>query len=163
MYRKRSEAATPDLSGDDPHADQIPLSRAIPMWGAISAKGFQAMTYHKTKKLTAQEWIKTMRAGRVSAAIQKLKTSRNGPYRIICDNEGFLTAKDTRPLYRRHNIQLVPIPPRSPDLNPIERYWGWLRTQLRLRDLRDLRDGKPALGKMAYKARVKAFLKTRKA
>ena len=28
---------------------------------------------------------------------------------------------------------------------------------------RDLRDGKPALGKMAYKARVKAFLKTRKA
>ena len=38
-----------------------------------------------------------------------------------------------------------------------------MRTQLRLRDLRDLRDGKPALGKMAYKARVKAFLKTRKA
>ena len=33
-------------------------------------------------------------------------------------------AKDTRPLHRRRNVQLVSIPARSPDLNPIERFWG---------------------------------------
>ena len=44
-----------------------------------------------------------------------------------------------------------------------ERFWGWLKSQLRKQDLEDLRKGRPALGKFAYKARVRAFLKTKKA
>ena len=60
-------------------------------------------------------------------------------------------------------MELLSIPPRSPDLNPIERYWGWLRRQLRLKDLEDLRKKRRPLGKTAYKARVRAFLKTAKA
>ena len=33
MYRKKSEACTPELAGDDPYAKQVPMNRAIPMWG----------------------------------------------------------------------------------------------------------------------------------
>ena len=48
-------------------------------------------------------------------------------------------------------------------MNPIESFWGWLRGRLRARDLDDLKRGRPSLGKTAYKRRVKALLRTKKA
>ena len=36
MYRKPEERALPGLAGACPYAEQIPLSRAIPLWGGIS-------------------------------------------------------------------------------------------------------------------------------
>ncbi len=163
MWRKRGEAAKPELSGDDPYADQIPLSRALPLWGAISAKGYADIVYHKTKKVDSDEWLSTLRSGSLMTAVRQLRSTRSGPYRLLCDNERFLNARPCRPVYERHNIELLQIPPRSPDLNPIERFWGWLRKWLRLKDFQDLRRGRPALGKTAFKARVKAFLRTQKA
>ena len=50
-----------------------------------------------------------------------------------------------------------------PRLNPIESFWGWLRGELRRRDLKDLRLQKPALNKVQYKQRVKEVLRTIKA
>ena len=60
-------------------------------------------------------------------------------------------------------IKPLQIPPRSPDLNPIEMFWSWLRKQLRHLDLEDLRRRRRAIGKAAFKARVKAVLRSRKA
>eukprot|EP00973_Karenia_brevis_P010091 1366415-Karenia_brevis.AAC.1 len=153
MWRKRGEAAKPELSGDDPYADQIPLARALPLWGAISAKGYSDIVYHKTKKLSVPEWVGAIRSGHVMSAVRQLRSTRSGPYRLLCDNETFLNATACRPLYTRHKIELLHIPPRSPDLNPIERFWGWLRRELRLKDFQDLRAGRPTLGKTALKAR----------
>ena len=65
--------------------------------------------------------------------------------------------------YQTKHIKLLHIPAKSPDLNPIESFWGWMRAQLRRRDLQDLRAGRPPLGKMAYKVRLTRFLKTRRA
>ena len=58
---------------------------------------------------------------------------------------------------------LWPIPARSPDLNPIERFWGWLRAELRRRDLQDLQAKKAALSKSEYLTRARSVLKTKKA
>ena len=44
--------------------------------------------------------------------------------------------------------------PKSPDLNPVEMFWGWLRKKLRSMDLEDLRKKRRPLGKTAYTARV---------
>ena len=55
------------------------------------------------------------------------------------------------------------IPARSPDLNPIEMFWAWLRKELRKRDLEDLRLKRPVLSKCLYMRRVRAVLRTRKA
>ena len=52
--------------------------------------------------------------------------------------------------------------PRSPDLNPVEKYWAWLRRQLRRLDLRDAVQKKPVLEKPAYRARVQRVMKTAK-
>jgi len=164
MYRKRSEACKPELSGDDPYADQIPLSRAIPLWGAISSAGYRDIFYHKTKKVNTEEWLKALNKGKLLKAVRELQPWRPaGPRRILCDNESFIKSKGSKKYYKKNNIELLCIPPRSPDLNPIEMYWAWLRKALRRQELSDLRAKKPALGKTAYRARIKAFLKTKKA
>jgi transposase len=164
MYRKDTEAASPALAGEDPYAEQVPLARAIPLWGAISSSGFQEITYHVTKKLNKEQWKDVIKEGKLMTAARKLQPGRHaGPRRLLCDNESFLSAKVVRPLYAKRRVRLMHIPPRSPDLNPIESFWGWLRGELRRRDLEDLRLKKPALNKVQYKRRVKEVLRTGKA
>ena len=51
-------------------------------------------------------------------------------------------------------MTLLRIPAKSPDLNPVERFWAWLRKRLRALDLADAVAKRPVLGKTAYKARV---------
>ena len=164
MWRKKGEAASPELAGEDPYADQIPIARAIPFWGAISAKGYCDVIYHKSKKLSKSEWGNdALKSGRLLAAVKQLRSTRSGPYRVLCDNESFLDCEEANQYYAKHNIKLLHIPPRSPDLNPIEMFWNFVRKHLRRKDLADLRAGRPALGKMGVKTRLKAFLKTKRA
>jgi len=64
--------------------------------------------------------------------------------------------------YRAKKITLWDVPAKSPDMNPIEMYWGWIRRKLRLMDLADLRLKRRPLGKSAYIIRVKNVMKTEK-
>ena len=81
----------------------------------------------------------------------------HGPWFVLCDNEAFLRTRDSAAAHAAANVILWSVPPRSPDLNPIEKFWAWLRNRLRQRDLEDLQAGRPALGKTAFKARVRAI------
>ena len=65
--------------------------------------------------------------------------------------------------YASKKIRLWDVPPKSPDLNPIEMFWGWIRKKLRNMDLADLRSKRPPLGKAAYTARLKGVLRSQKA
>ena len=65
--------------------------------------------------------------------------------------------------YRATGIGLWSVPPKSPDLNPVEMFWGWLRKKLRSMDLEDLRRRRRPLGKTACTAKVKGVLKSAKA
>ena len=65
--------------------------------------------------------------------------------------------------HKKAHVQLWKIPPKSPDLNPVERFWAWLRKKLLAMDLQDAVRKKKVLGKAAYAARVKRVLKTKKA
>ena len=44
-------------------------------------------------------------------------------------------------------------------MNPIERFWAWLKKKLRTMDLADALKGRPVLGKMAYIERARRVLK----
>ena len=59
-------------------------------------------------------------------------------------------------------MKLWRIPSKSPDLNPIERFWSHLKKHLRHMDLADAVKGRPALGKTAYRQRVRRVLATKK-
>ena len=128
MWRKPAEAALPELAGDDPYGQQVPLGRAVPMWGGISGGGFAIVTLHKKKKLTADEWAGYVKAGKLRGAIKRIKPVKpHGPWAVLCDNEGFLNAAKTSAAHRVAKVMLWRVPPRCPDLNPVEKFWGWLR------------------------------------
>ena len=165
MWRKPGETAVPELAGADPYSDQVPIFRAVPLWGAISASGFQEIVYHKNRKMKNDEWINgALKSGKLMAAVRKLQPGRHeGSRRLICDGEKFLQVKECKIFYAKKNLVLKVIPPKSPDLNPIESFWGWLRRAMRLRDLEDMRKGRAPLGKTAWKRRLSNVLKSTKA
>ena len=81
--------------------------------------------------------------------------NQRGPWKILCDGESFLRAKISKKAHKQHKVKLWRVPAKSPDLNPVERFWAGLRKRLRVADLKDLQQGRPVLGKMAYQARVR--------
>ena len=82
---------------------------------------------------------------------------------MLCDNGQFLTSAVAQAAHRRVNIKLWHVPPHSPDLNPVERFWSWLRRKLRAMGLKDATLGRRVLSKASYKARVVRLLRTQKA
>jgi transposase len=163
MWRKPEESASPELAGDDPFGKQVPIGRAIPIWGGISEGGFSVVLHHPKKKVHATEWAEAVNKGKLTQAVKALRpVAHKGPWNILCDNESFLSTAICREAHAKHKIKLHHIPAKSPDLNPVERYWGWLRKQMRAKDLADLRAGRPVLGKTAYRQRLMRFLKTKK-
>ena len=70
---------------------------------------------------------------------------------------------NSHPCHQRTKVRLWHIPARSPDLNPVENFWGWLRKELRRRDLADMVNRRPVLNKMAYRARDREVCRSAKA
>ena len=48
-------------------------------------------------------------------------------------------------------------------MNPVERYWSWLRRAVLKKDLEDLSKGRPVPGRTAYIARIRAINRSKKA
>lgn len=163
-WRKPSEAYLHDLAGADKYHKQAPLSRLIPLWGGCSASGFAPIVWHERRKMDEDEWVEAMEAGHVTDALKALQPVRpRGPWVVLSDNESFLKTDAANAFYRKAGIKMWFIPPRSPDLNPIEKFWSWLRRELRRRDLLDLQARKAVLPKADYLRRVKGVLRSRKA
>ena len=83
-----------------------------------------------------------------------------GPWRILCDNESFLRAPAAAAAHARARVELWHIPPRSPDLNPVEKFWSWLRARLRAMDLADLKARRVPVRKAVFEARVRSLART---
>ena len=165
MWRKPGEAAHPELAGSDPYSKQVPLSQAIPLWGGIGPGGFAPVTYHKNKKLKAVDWERVLKKdglGKAVRAVQRKRVPKSARLRVVCDNEGFLKSSLAKKLYRPNGVFLTHVPKRSPDLNPVEKYWAWLRKELQKKDLQDLKAGRPVLTKAAYRRRVQQLTQTKR-
>ena len=145
------------------------------MWGALEGgrvAGYEAtivashfpMKLVRMRKTNLWEWFDAVQAGKLTGAIKTLNPAkRGGPYTVLCDGEGFLHAKMLQPLSRRKNIVLWQCPAKSPDLNPVEMFWGWMRKKLRKMDMADLRAKRAPLDKAAYTARIKSVMRSAKA
>ena len=100
----------------------------------------------------------------MKSAVKSLRPGSVGSLgHVLCDNESFLRAPASRAAYRAQGIKLWDMPPRSPDFNPVVKFRGWLKKRLRQMDLEDLKAKRPRLGKIAYRHRVRAVCRTRKA
>jgi len=165
MWRKPGEAASNVLAGNLEYSKQVPMNRAIPLWGGVSRKGFAVVLYHlDSKKLNEDDWSEAVRAGKLTSAIKSLRPSKpNGPWRVLTDNESFLRTPLVKAAYRKAKVTLWAVPPKSPDLNPVERFWSWLRRRLRALDLADVRARRRPLSKAAYVRRVQSVIRSQKA
>ena len=164
MWRKANEANLPQLAGTDKYDKQVPLHRAIPLWGGLSEDGFAPVLWHAQKKTNQVEWSQAVRDGKVTEALRILNPKKkSGPWTILCDGESFLRAKQSMAAYAFKKIVLWDVPAKSPDLNPIEMFWGWVRKKLRRMDLDDLRRKRHPLEKAAYTARVRSTMRSWKA
>ena len=54
-------------------------------------------------------------------------------------------------------------PPRSPDLNPVELFWGWVRKRLQKLDLDDLVAERSPVTRRQLTARLRGILQTQRA
>eukprot|EP00435_Cladocopium_sp_Y103_P037481 s2657_g9.t3 len=123
--------------------------------------GFATVVFHAKKKLTKAEWIRVLQAGKLASAIKSLRpVKKDGPWHVLCDNEAFLVSRDCQAEHRKAKVNLWRIPAKSPDLNPIERFWAYLRKRLNKLDLQDALKKRPWIGKLAYKTRIKNVLKS---
>ena len=164
VWRKEDEEHTEDLAGGTKYDKQFKGSRAVPLWGGIGPGGFGLVMFHERRKVNQSEWSAAVDSGNLLQACKACRPDRErGPWRLLCDNESFLNAPQSRAAHRRAGVQLWQIPQRSPDLNPVEMYWAWLRKRLREMDLDDLNKKRPPVGKIALKARVRSLLKSDKA
>lgn len=78
-----------------------------------------------------------------SFLLQVVKTYGNRKVVMVLDNVPYHHAKRLKPILERYNhrIELVYLPPYSPDLNPIERVWWYMRKKItHNRYVQDLKD-----------------------
>ena len=164
VWRKKSEALHDDTLGKDSYGHQIPKSRTVPLWGGVSSGGCAVICFHKNRKLTSNEWAKRVDAGKLTTACKTAHATRQrGPWQIICDGEAFLHAPASRAAYKRAGVKLWQIPAYSPDLNPVEKFWSWLRRKLRRMDLADLIAKRPPVTKAQLQQRVRKIMTTKEA
>ena len=94
-------------------------------------------------------------------AVKPVKAS--GPWTVLCDNETFLRTKACSDAHKAAKVKLWSVLQKSPDCNPVDRFWAWLRKRLRAMDLKDAVAKRPVLGKTAYKARVRNLCRSKQA
>ena len=146
IWRRKDEQNLPKPAGHDHYQKQVPPSRMIPLWGGVGPGGFAPILWHSERKTNHEEWSAAVRAGSLTSALRAVNPGkRTGPWKVLCDNESFLEHAESLEAYRKPRISLVHIPAKSPDVNPVEKFWGWARKRLHKMDLADLSAGRVCL------------------
>ena len=164
MWRQPSESCSVELAGKDDYPKRVGKDRILPMWGGLSKGGFAIVGFHPNRKLCTAEWVKMVKGGKLTKAIRALgPVQPAGPWKVLCDGETFLRTADSTAAHEEVGVDLWTVPASSPDLNPIEQMWAWLRKELRRLDREDLVAKKPPILRIGFQARVRKVLATQKA
>ena len=90
-------------------------------------------------------------------------TRKRVPCTALCDNESFVSTAASVSAYKSKRITWWHVPPKSPGINPVEKFGGRLRRELWRLDLGDLREGRPAMTKALYRQRVRYLCESQRA
>ena len=82
---------------------------------------------------------------------------------MLCDTEPLLSTAASVPAYKSKRITWWHVPPKSPGINPVEKFRGRLRRGSWRLDLGDLREGHPAMTKALYRQRARYLCESQRA
>lgn len=128
----------------NPHSEDRPVfednhkKSKIMIWGGISRKGVTDIYFWKISKdltVDAFEYTKCLN----EALIDRMDTLHGKKkWRLMHDNARPHTAEHTQDFLIENDIRALDHPPSSPDLNPIELVWAYLKDKVMCKVYNDL-------------------------
>ena len=117
-------------------------STSPPLSKKLTCFGFYALGATEPVRVWTTHWANAETTNQMLGALRDSYPDRR--LLLVWDNVRYHHAKTVRSHADQLGIQLVYLPPYSPDLMPVERLWHWLRQQLTAlhchRDEDELRD-----------------------
>lgn len=114
---------------------------SLMLWGCISAGGVGNMTF--INGIMNKEMYLEILKQNLKQSAEKLGIEKT--FKYYQDNDPKHTAEIVR-LYLIYNCpKVIKTPPQSPDLNPIENCWSYLKTQVRKRNCTNIQQMKSVL------------------
>ena len=82
---------------------------------------------------------------------------------VLADNESFLTSAVVNAAHKKARVSVWQCPAKSPDLNPVEMFWAYLRKRLAKLDVKDCLDRRPVPTPDQYRARIRSLSNSKSA
>jgi len=127
-----------DESGIDRHLvrEYGRASRGEKVYGEVSGKKFArdsvVAALNNGKPVASFGYKGTCNSGLFETWVEKVLIPNLSPGKfVIMDNASFHKSKKTRKLIEDAGCKLIFLPPYSPDLNPIEHFWNWMKNKIR--------------------------------
>lgn len=100
----------------------------VMIWGAITSKGVGQIALVRGK-MDSRQYVRILESS-YAATLDMHHLDRTHTW-MQCDNDPKHTSKYTRTWLHQAGIYCIPWPSCSPDMNPIEHVWAYMRTHLR--------------------------------
>jgi transposase len=113
-----------------PHMTKPRNNRKIMIWGGISRKGqtpLHIIRLDEGEKVTSEVYVDCLENNLIESMNKKHGEKK---WRLLQDNARPHVAENTLNYFNERNIKTMSHPPYSPDLNPIEKVWAWMKADI---------------------------------
>lgn len=110
-------------------AQRDPFPEKIGVWGCFSSQGVGAMRIIDDN-MDSRVLTDTFNRFMLSTARRMWPV---GQWYLLQDNAPYHASRETQTWLHNHGIDCIDFPPYSPDLNPIENLWAYLKRRIELR------------------------------
>ena len=98
---------------------------SVMFWGSMSKHGVGSLVSLEGT-MNAKKYVEILK-DELLPEIKHCQRTIPGTWRMMQDNAPCHTAKTVKSFLASHTIEMIDWPPFSPDLNPIENIWQWMK------------------------------------